>query len=1193
MIKADRMSQTTSQLLIGIAIVAGLYGSSRYDYLLFHTLVELFSVLTAFVIFALAWHTRKIHDNHYLLFLGIASLCTGALDLAHTLTYKGIGVFPDRGANPPTQFWIAFRSVFSVSFLLSTFYINKKLHPQRTIVLYALVFSILTAAVFLGWFPDCYRDGTGLTDFKIVSEYVICAVFLGALGLLIRKRSAFDPLVFRLMALSLVFSIAAEVSFTEYASVYGFANMVGHLFLLASVALIYRAIVVTGVVEPSRLLFRNLKLSEEAIRASETKYRLLFENMINAFAYHRVVTDQAGKPVDYVFLEVNDAFGKMTGLKRADIVGRGVREVLPGIEKDPADWIGRYGRVALEGKEERFDQYAAPLKKWYSVLAYSPVKEYFVTIFEDITERKQADAVLFQKNQEIALANGILEVFVKESGDGMYDKVLDLVLERMESRYGVFGYIDEQGVLVCPTMSRIFDQCEMEGKCILYPRSKWKGLWSRALLEKKTLFTNEQAAVPKGHVPIMNNIATPILFQDNVIGLFNLANKDTDYTEEDRNFLEAVTGRIAPVLYAWVQKEMRENERKRSEAALQYSLRRFELLAQTAGRLLQASEPQKIIDSLCKGVMDHLDCHSFFNFLVDEQAGRLHLNAYSGISDGEASGIEWLDFGATVCGCVARDGCRIIAERVQTTADERTQLIKSLGMNAYACHPIPGPDGKVIGTLSFGARNRETFSDDDISLMKAVTDQVAVAMIRMKDEQALRRAHDELEQRVRQRTAELARTNEDLEQEITVRRETERRISLTNELLKLYTRKFSRKEYLDVAVELIREWSGCQHAGVRIADPEGNIPFEACAGYTADFLSTENMLSVKRDDCICIRVARGDEEPSEIGAVTAMGSVYSNAGLPFGEGQAGAPGARYRTACSRSGFQSLAVVPITHRDVILGTIHVADERAGRMPVRNVEFIEQLAVILGEALFRFTIEEDLLRQREELSKINEQLRNLTAHVDAVREGERTSIAREIHDELGQVLTAIKMDVSWIGKRLPAEQGRLADKTEETLQMIDSAIQSVKRISSELRPGVLDDIGLAAAIEWAAKNFQQRTGIRSKISIHPESMTVDRMRSTALFRILQESFTNIIRHAKATRVEVSLQETKGNILLTVKDNGKGITKEEARSPHAFGLIGMRERVQFLGGQVSITGAQNRGTTVNVSLPVDSAKGTKQAD
>ncbi len=109
----------------------------------------------------------------------------------------------------------------------------------------------------------------------------------------------------------------------------------------------------------------------------------------------------------------------------------------------------------------------------------------------------------------------------------------------------------------------------------------------------------------------------------------------------------------------------------------------------------------------------------------------------------------------------------------------------------------------------------------------------------------------------------------------------------------------------------------------------------------------------------------------------------------------------------------------------------------------------------------------------------------------------------------------------------------------------------------------------------------------------SMTVDRMRSTALFRILQESFTNIIRHAKATRVEVSLQETKGNILLTVKDNGKGITKEEARSPHAFGLIGMRERVQFLGGQVSITGAQNRGTTVNVSLPVDSAKGTKQAD
>jgi signal transduction histidine kinase len=216
-------------------------------------------------------------------------------------------------------------------------------------------------------------------------------------------------------------------------------------------------------------------------------------------------------------------------------------------------------------------------------------------------------------------------------------------------------------------------------------------------------------------------------------------------------------------------------------------------------------------------------------------------------------------------------------------------------------------------------------------------------------------------------------------------------------------------------------------------------------------------------------------------------------------------------------------------------------------------------------------------------MNEQLRNLSAHVDAVREGERTSIAREIHDELGQVLTAIKMDVSWLKNRLPATE--LAQKTGETIKIIDEAIQSVKRISSELRPGILDDIGLAAAIEWATKEFQKRTGIRCTASIRPENLSVDRMRSTALFRILQESLTNIMRHAEASHVSVSLQEKNRKIVLTIGDNGKGIKKEEIVAPYAFGLIGMRERVQFLGGEVMIKGVHNGGTTVTVALPIDS--------
>jgi light-regulated signal transduction histidine kinase (bacteriophytochrome) len=143
--------------------------------------------------------------------------------------------------------------------------------------------------------------------------------------------------------------------------------------------------------------------------------------------------------------------------------------------------------------------------------------------------------------------------------------------------------------------------------------------------------------------------------------------------------------------------------------------------------------------------MEHLDCHVFFNFLVEEKAGRLHLNACAGISEEEARRIEWLDFGVAVCGCVARDCQRIIAEHIPTTPDERTELVKSYGIKAYCCHPILGPGGAVIGTLSFGTKSRETFSDDDLSLMKAVTDQVAVAMTRMRGEQVLRNRTEELE----------------------------------------------------------------------------------------------------------------------------------------------------------------------------------------------------------------------------------------------------------------------------------------------------------------------------------------------------------------------------------------------------------------------------------------------------------------
>jgi len=224
-----------------------------------------------------------------------------------------------------------------------------------------------------------------------------------------------------------------------------------------------------------------------------------------------------------------------------------------------------------------------------------------------------------------------------------------------------------------------------------------------------------------------------------------------------------------------------------------------------------------------------------------------------------------------------------------------------------------------------------------------------------------------------------------------------------------------------------------------------------------------------------------------------------------------------------------------------------------------------------------------RAEEELKASREQLRKLSTHLQSVREEERTSLARDIHDELGQALTALKIDLSWLTKRFTADQNSLLEKVRSMSKLVDMTIQNVKRISTELRPGLLDDFGLVAAIEWQAGEFQKLTGIRTEISPKPKDIVLNRDRSTVLFRILQELLTNIARHANATKVKVSLVEEAGKIALKVMDNGRGITRKQISDPRAFGLLGIRERVHFWQGEFNISGAPGKGTTAVVTIPL----------
>ncbi len=225
-----------------------------------------------------------------------------------------------------------------------------------------------------------------------------------------------------------------------------------------------------------------------------------------------------------------------------------------------------------------------------------------------------------------------------------------------------------------------------------------------------------------------------------------------------------------------------------------------------------------------------------------------------------------------------------------------------------------------------------------------------------------------------------------------------------------------------------------------------------------------------------------------------------------------------------------------------------------------------------------------RNIRELIRSREEMRNLSSHLESLREIERTNIAREIHDVLGQSLTALKMDMSWLMKRIGKGESELLKKSSVMMDLVDSIIQTVRKISTELRPGIIDDLGLVAAIEWQAEEFQKRTGITCSVVSEFQDIIVDEKKSITYFRILQESLTNIIRHAHATEVAIELKIDNGTLSMEVRDNGRGIKEEEIHGSYSFGLIGIRERIYSCNGEVHISGTPGSGTSVRVVVPLD---------
>ncbi len=324
------LSMNTGRLLF-VALLVALYVISRFNYLLFHTLVELVSIVIAVSIFNLAWNIRRYLDNSFLLFIGIAYLSVAGLDLLHTIGYQGMGVLNDPTANKATQLWIAARYQQSISLLAAPFFLYRKINSSYLLVAFGSISTLLLASIiFWGTFPDCYITGQGLTPFKIYSEYLIILIFLCSIGIFVNNKRKFEPAKFRWFILAIVFTILSEISFTFYVSVYGPANLAGHYFKLISFLFIYRAIVVSG-----------LRTPYDELMKSNKRYRALLRNSTEAIYCVGLrkpldISLPEDKQIDHFYkygyiAEANDIWAKkIAGFENVEgILGSSLEEIMP------------------------------------------------------------------------------------------------------------------------------------------------------------------------------------------------------------------------------------------------------------------------------------------------------------------------------------------------------------------------------------------------------------------------------------------------------------------------------------------------------------------------------------------------------------------------------------------------------------------------------------------------------------------------------------------------------------------------------------------------------------------------------------------------------------------------------------------------------------------------------------------------
>jgi PAS domain S-box-containing protein len=619
---------------------------------------------------------------------------------------------------------------------------------------------------------------------------------------------------------------------------------------------------------------------------------------------------------------------------------------------------------------------------------------------------------------------------------------------------------------------------------------------------------------------LVSYLGVPLVFQEEVLGVLGyFAKEPHDFKDDEIQFMTTLAEHVAIAIH-----------NARLYAAVDKQSQELAALLDVSMAASRSLEVELMLREVVRKIAEIFDFDAVRVLLTDEQKEELRARASYEKRAGCASSTLIYKAGQGISGAVAASGNAVVIENLDNDPRyEKLTLTKTairIGQKFIASFPIKYQQ-RCLGALNCVGLAPRRLTDHEVRLITSMTSQIAVAVENARLYEQSCHAAEELSALFDVAAA----SSQSLEMDRTL----DEAISRMNDIFLFDATRFF---VLDDRKEELVPRAGHANPG--------------------DFLNWTG--SLKKGQGIVGHVA-ATGDPVIIGDTLADQRFIQLSFTGYAK---------------KHGLRFIAGFPVKYNAAVLGVIMCIGRNPRQLTTHEIRLIESMSSQIAVAVANASLYEQTKDQAE-------QLRNLAAHLESVREHERTRISREIHDELGQTLTALKFDVSWIRRKLSKDQ-LLSARLSEMSASLDGAIHAIREISARLRPDILDKFGLTAAIEWQLHEFRKRTGIQYHFACDPSDLQLDERQSTALFRIFQETLTNVARHSRASRVRIDLQLQDGTIVLRVDDDGGGIRKDKIFDEHSLGLLGMRERAAVLGGSVTVEQNRSRGTTVTAQLPAE---------